>query len=169
MEKFLKGLLIGLSTVAVLGVIIVGVLIYQATNNRSEKTVADAESSLDTKVESDAKLEKKITEGNYIPKEDEFQWILHRMTHQKVAADEKDGATEMTPERIDELLKTLDETDYDNKDVYLEILNEWDKGKFENAVEAHNEILSLQGGTIGVATRLFTPEEEQEFIEQNFR
>lgn len=169
MEKFLKGLLICLSTVAVLGVIIVGVLIYQATSNGSEKAVADAETSLDTEIENDAELEKKITEGTYIPSEREFQWIVHRMTHQKVAADEKDGATEMTSERIDELLKTLDETDYDNKDVYLGILNEWDKGNFENAVEAHNEILSLQGGTLGVATRLFTPEEEQEFIEQNFR
>ena len=91
------------------------------------------------------------------------------MTHQKVAADEKDGATEMTPERIDQLLKTLDETNYVYKDTYLGILKEWDKGNFENAVEAHNEILSLQDGTIGVATRLLTPEEEQEFIEQNFR
>lgn len=157
MEKFLKGLLMGLSIVAVLGVIIVGVLIYQVTSNGSEKTVADAE------------LEKKITEGIYIPTEAEFQWIVHRMTHQKVAADEKDGATEMTPERIDQLLKTLDEADYVYKDVYLGILNEWDKGNFENAVEAHNEILSLQDGTVGVATRLLTPEEEQEFIEQNFR
>ncbi|WP_218011394.1 DUF6241 domain-containing protein [Bacillus sp. AFS076308] len=157
MEKFLKGLLMGLSIVAVLGVIIVGVLIYQVTSNGSEKTVADAE------------LEKKITEGIYIPTEAEFQWIVHRMTHQKVAADEKDGATEMTPERIDQLLKTLDEADYVYKDVYLGILNEWDKGNFENAVEAHNEILSLQDGTIGFATRLLTPEEEQEFIEQNFR
>ncbi|PFN80684.1 hypothetical protein COJ85_29795 [Bacillus sp. AFS076308] len=130
---------------------------YQVTSNGSEKTVADAE------------LEKKITEGIYIPTEAEFQWIVHRMTHQKVAADEKDGATEMTPERIDQLLKTLDEADYVYKDVYLGILNEWDKGNFENAVEAHNEILSLQDGTIGFATRLLTPEEEQEFIEQNFR
>ena len=169
MEKFLKGLLMGLSIVAVLGVIIVGVLIYQVTSNGSEKTVADAESSLNTEVKKDAELEKKITEGIYIPTEGEFQWIVHRMTHQKVAADEKDGATEMTPERIDGLLKTLDETDYVYKDVYLGILNEWDKGNFENAVEAHNEILSLQNGTIGVATRLLTPEEEQEFIEQNFR
>src|SRR5437763_390211 len=118
MEKFLKGLLIGLSTVAVLGIIIVGVLIYQATSNGSEKTVADAETSLDTEIENDAELEKKITEGIYIPSEREFQWIVHRMTHQKVAADEKDGATEMTPERIDKLLKTLDETDYVYKDVY---------------------------------------------------
>ncbi|WP_160725058.1 DUF6241 domain-containing protein [Bacillus sp. USDA818B3_A] len=169
MEKFLKGLLIGLSGVAVLGAIIVGVLIYQVTNNESEKTVAGAESSLGTKAENDAKLEKTITEGSYIPTEREFQWIVHRMTHQKVAADEKDGATEMTPERIDQLLKTLVETDYVYKDVYLGILNEWDKGYFENAVDAHNEILSLQDGTIGVATRLLTPEEEQEFIDQNFR
>ena len=169
MEKFLKGLLMGLSIVAVLGVIIVGVLIYQVTSNGSEKTVADTRSSLDTEVKNDAELEKEITEGIYIPTEKEFQWIVHRMTHQKVAADEKDGATEMTPERIDQLLKTLDEADYVYKDVYLGILNEWDKGNFENAVEAHNEILSLQNGTIGVATRLLTLEEEQEFIEQNFR
>ena len=170
MEKFLKGLLIGLSIIAVVGIIIVGVQIYQVTSsNGSGKTVAGTKSSFDTEVENDAELEKDITEGVYIPKENEFQWIVHRMTHQKVAADEKDGATEMTPERIDQLLKTLDETNYVYKDTYLGILKEWDKGNFENAVEAHNEILSLQDGTIGVATRLLTPEEEQEFIEKNFR
>ncbi|WP_142950750.1 DUF6241 domain-containing protein [Bacillus sp. AFS076308] len=159
--------LISVSIVAVLGIIIVGVLIYQATSNGYEE--AKAVYSLDTQTENEAELEEKITEGKYIPTEVEFQWIVHRMTHQKVAADMKDGATEMTPERIDELLKTLDETDYVHKDVYLRILDEWNEGNFENAVEAHNEILSLQNGSIGVATRLLTPEEEQEFIEQNFR
>ncbi|PFN80649.1 hypothetical protein COJ85_30015 [Bacillus sp. AFS076308] len=167
MEKFLNRFLISVSIVAVLGIIIVGVLIYQATSNGYEE--AKAVYSLDTQTENEAELEEKITEGKYIPTEVEFQWIVHRMTHQKVAADMKDGATEMTPERIDELLKTLDETDYVHKDVYLRILDEWNEGNFENAVEAHNEILSLQNGSIGVATRLLTPEEEQEFIEQNFR
>ena len=186
MEKFLNRFLISISIVACLGIIIVGVLIYQATSYGNEKAEAVASSDTnvenedvssldtpieneDTQIENEAELEEKITEGKYIPKEDEFQWIVHRMTHQKVAADMKDGATEMTPERIDELLKTLDETDYDYKDVYLRILNEWNEGNFENAVEAHNEILSLQNGSIGVATRLLTPEEEREFIEQNFR
>ena len=43
MEKFLKGLLMGLSIIAVVGVIIVGVLIYQVTiSNGSGKTVAGA-------------------------------------------------------------------------------------------------------------------------------
>ncbi|WP_223596757.1 DUF6241 domain-containing protein [Neobacillus bataviensis] len=168
MEKFLNRLLIGVSIVAVLGFIVVGVLIYQAmTSDGNEK--AEAKTLHDTEIDNEAELEAKITEGIYVPTEAEFQWIVHRMTHQKVAADIKDGSTEMTPERIGELLKTLDETDYIHEDVYLRILDEWNKGNFENAVEAHNEILSLQNGTIGVATRLFTPEEEQEFIEQNFR
>jgi hypothetical protein len=167
MEKFLNRLLIGVSIVGALGIIVVGVLIYQGmTSDGNEK--AGAETSLDPEIENEAELEAKISEGIYVPTEDEFQWIIHRMTHQKVAADIKDGSTQMTPERIDELLKTIDETDYFHEDVYLRILDEWNEGNFENAVEAHNEILSLQNGTIGVATRLLTPEEEQEFIEQNF-
>lgn len=167
MEKFLNRILIGVSIIAVLGIIVVGVLIYQAMTSHGNEKV-DAETSFDTKIEKEAELEAKITEGIYVPDEDEFQWIVHRMTHQKVAADIKDGSTEMTPERIDELLKTLDETDYVHEDVYLRVLDEWNEGNFENAVEAHNEILTLQNGTIGVATRLLTPEEEKEFIEQNF-
>ena len=168
MDKFLNRLLIGVSIVGVLGVIVVGVLIYQAmTSDWKEK--AGTDTSLDTEIENEAELEAKITEGIYVPTEREFQWIVHRMTHQKVVADIKDGSTEMTPERIDELLKTIDETDYVHEDVYIRILDEWNEGNFENAVEAHNEILSLQNGTIGVATQLLTPEEEQEFIEQNFR
>ncbi|WP_066253904.1 DUF6241 domain-containing protein [Neobacillus drentensis] len=168
MGKFLNRLLIGISIVGVLGVIVVGVLIYQAmTSDWKEKVGTEA--SLDTDIENEAELETKITEGIYVPTEAEFQWIVHRMTHQKVAADMKVGSTEMTRGRIDELLKTIDETDYVHEDVYLRFLDEWNEGNFENAVEAHNEILSLQTGTIGVATQLLTPEEEQEFIEQNFR
>lgn len=168
MEKFLNRLLIGVTIVGVLGFIVIGVLIYQATvTDRNEK--AEDQTTLNTEIENETELEAKITEGSYVPTEGEFQWIVHRMTHQKVAADIKDGATEMTPERIDELLKTLGETDYVHEDVYLRILSEWKEGKFENSVEAHNEILSLQNGNIGVATRLLTPEEEKDFIEQNFR
>jgi hypothetical protein len=168
MEKFLNRLLIGVSIVGVLGFIVVGVLIYQGmTSDGNEKT--EAKTSLDTEIENETELEAKITEGIYVPDEADFQWVVHRMTHQKVAAEIKDGSTEMTPERIEELLKTLDKTDYVHEDVYLRILDEWNEGNFENAVGAHNKILSLQNGTIGVATRLLTPEEEQEFIEQNFR
>jgi hypothetical protein len=168
MEKFLNRLLIGVSIVGVLGFIVIGVIIYQTiTSDGNEKV--EAKTSRDTETKNEAELEAKITEGIYVPTEDEFQWMVHRMTHQKVAADIKDGATEMTPERIDELLKTLEETDFVHENVYLRILDEWKEGNFENAVEAHNQILSLQNGTIGVATRLLTPEEEQQFIEQNFR
>jgi ABC-type transporter Mla subunit MlaD len=60
MEKFLNRILIGVSIVAVLGIIVVGVLIYQAmTSDGNEKV--EAETSFDTEIEKEAELEAKIT------------------------------------------------------------------------------------------------------------
>lgn len=96
-------------------------------------------------------------------KEKEFQQMLHAMTHSKVHAEVKWGLLEITDERIDEMLRTLDEENFVYEDLYREILNQWKEGDFSNAVEHHNEIWKLQGGkNTGKATRLLTPEEEKE-------
>jgi len=91
------------------------------------------------------------------------------MTHQKIYATEKWGSLEITAERIDEMLETLENTEFENAEFYREALTAWDEGDFSNAVYVHNEIWGIQGGTIGKALRLLTSEKEQEFIEDNFR
>ena len=100
--------------------------------------------------------------------EAEFMRNLHYMTHQKVYANEKWGSLEITGERIETMLKALDEEDYENESFYREALNEWSKGNFNNAVEVHNKIWSMQGGTIGKAKRLLSEREEKAYREANF-
>ncbi|MGB8001062.1 MAG: DUF6241 domain-containing protein [Anaerobacillus sp.] len=108
-----------------------------------------------------------------IPSENKFQDYIHGMTHQKVVADKKWGIYQISEERIDNMLQVLDnikgtKDEYKHFDFYLETLKEWDKGNFGNAVDVHNYIWNLNGGTIGKAKRLMTTEEEQEYIEETY-
>ncbi|MEQ2468014.1 DUF6241 domain-containing protein [Niallia sp. CLA-SR-H024] len=91
------------------------------------------------------------------------------MTHQKVRADEKWGAVQMTAERIDMLYNIVKYSTYENKDTLLGILSKWKAGDFRTADEDHNALWRLQDGTIGKATGILSEEEEQEFIEKTFK
>lgn len=96
---------------------------------------------------------------------------VHKMTHQKVKAEQKWGSSEITKDKVLTLynvIKNKHFKKYDEKELLLEILEPWTKGDFSNAVTAHNQIWSVQDGTIGKATRLLTPEEEKDYIEENF-
>lgn len=95
---------------------------------------------------------------------------IHTMTHQKVHSEFKQGAFEMNEENINALLLALDRSESNDEiKYYKEVLNKWKDGDFSNAVEVHNKLWLEQGGTIGKAERLLTPEEEQDFVERNFR
>ncbi|WP_045522770.1 DUF6241 domain-containing protein [Neobacillus niacini] len=98
------------------------------------------------------------------------QLAIHKMSHQKVLAKKKWGALPLTPERVKRLIQVVEENrrEYANADLYLEILYEWEKDYFVNVIIAHNEIWDLQGGTIGRAYEIASPEEEMEFIQENF-
>ncbi|PSL24014.1 hypothetical protein B0H99_12724 [Planomicrobium soli] len=102
--------------------------------------------------------------------EKRIQKYLHLMTHQKVAAKDKWGAIEMTPQNIENLMTIIktNENYYQYADYYLEVLTQWQKGDFANAVEVHNYIWKLNGGTVGRATGLLDAEEEQAFISNHF-
>lgn len=108
-----------------------------------------------------------------IPKESKFQDYIHGMTHQKVVAKDKWGIYQISEERIDNMLEVLEKVqgtneEYKYQDFYVETLEEWDEGDFSNAVEVHNYIWDLNGGTIGKAKRLMTTEEEQKYIDQTY-
>ena len=102
--------------------------------------------------------------GAYFSEQD-LRVIMHEMSHQKVHAEEKWGKRLMEPETVELLYKMLDNYEYHHEEFYREVLSEWRAGNFENAVEHHNELWSLEDGTIGRATRLLTPEEEQIYID----
>jgi hypothetical protein len=92
---------------------------------------------------------------------------MNEMCHQKVVANDKWGAVEMNKENIHKLQKAA-KSEIGNEEV-IEILNKWDQGDFSDIVSDHNEILGIQGGTIGEATGVMTEQEEKDFIENNFR
>lgn len=104
-----------------------------------------------------------------IKSEENFMDILHHMTHQKVHAEDKWGAVEITDERIELMLEIAENSNFTHRNFYMETLTEWQNGDFSNAVEVHNYIWELQNGNIGRALRLFTEEEEQQYIEKYFR
>lgn len=93
--------------------------------------------------------------------------VMNQMCHQKVIANDKWGAVEMNKENIRKVQKAA-KSEIGEERV-TEILNDWAKGDFSHIVEDHNEILGMQGGTIGEATGTMTKEQEQQFIENNFR
>jgi hypothetical protein len=102
--------------------------------------------------------------------ENSVQQAIHNMSHQKVLANKKWGALPLTPERVKRLLQVVEanKEKYGNADLYLNILRSWDKGNFDHVVNNHNAIWSLQGGTVGKANGIASPEEEMEFIQENF-
>lgn len=102
------------------------------------------------------------------PPEEEIEQILHEMTHQKVVASEKWGATQITQNRIDELIAIVEEGTYFHEDFYLDTLNAWKEGDFTNAVDVHNTIWEWQGGNVGRATGLLSNEDEEKFIRKHF-
>ncbi|WP_059104271.1 DUF6241 domain-containing protein [Shouchella shacheensis] len=94
---------------------------------------------------------------------------VHYMSHQKVEADEKWTNLEATPERIEEVYDKIKDISHPKAEELKELIEPWLEGDFSNAVEVHNTVWGWEGGTVGEATRLLTEEEEEQFIEENFR
>ncbi|NYE03570.1 hypothetical protein F4694_000289 [Bacillus niacini] len=114
----------------------------------------------------------KVTEEYETMTNAELIQEVHNMTHQKVEADKKWGASEITADKVQTLFNVIKNKDFQNgstKDMLLAILEPWIRKDFSNAVSAHNRIWSSQNGNIGKATRLLTPQEELEYIENQFR
>lgn len=103
--------------------------------------------------------------------EQQFQLRLHQMTHQKVVADEKRGAVEMTPKTIENMLEvvTANQDVYDRAFFYELEFNAWQNGEFSNSAEFHNVIWKLQNGVDGEATGLMTEKQEAHFVKTHFR
>lgn len=117
-----------------------------------------------------AQSEEPKVSGEAGMEEAQVQEYLHHMTHQKVEADEKWGAVKVTPENIESLLEivTANQDMYEHGEYYVTVLEQWKTGDFNNAVDVHNFVWKLKGGTIGHATRLLNKAEEQIFIEERF-
>ena len=94
--------------------------------------------------------------------------VMHKMTHQKVRSAEKWGAIPMSENTINQVIDVLSQGQFNNKDELLEIMNKWKNGNFTQIDLDHNYFWNLQGGTVGKAYGTLNPEEEAEFIKNNF-
>jgi hypothetical protein len=115
----------------------------------------------------------KGTVGKIFPlnmNEEEIQYAIHHMSHQKVKSDKKWGHLQITPERIERLIEVVQANgeEYDHSSIYINILNQWKENDFSSAVSDHNKIWKLQEGNTGEAKRLLSVKEEREYIEKHF-
>lgn len=127
------------------------------------KTPAEEERLEQTGYIGGSQLDRNMLESEY-----EVYNVMHQMTHQKVKADDKWGAIPMTKENIDAVHKALNDSQFTYKKDLLQIIEKWQNNDFSAADEDHNFFWKLQGGNVGKAYGLLSPEEEQEFIKNNF-
>ncbi|WP_033542103.1 DUF6241 domain-containing protein [Planococcus sp. CAU13] len=174
MKSILKVLLISVVVLAVLGG--AGYWFVQSLAVKDEDKISaiveELEQVEDGTVQAasgSAKETEELAEGGL--EETQLQTYLHRMTHQKVTADKKFGAIEMSEANISNLLKIVEVNYnyYEHSEFYEEMLTAWQNGNFSNAVNVHNTIWKWHNGNVGRATGLMTPEQEAEYVEKHFR
>jgi Na+-transporting methylmalonyl-CoA/oxaloacetate decarboxylase gamma subunit len=100
--------------------------------------------------------------------ETEVVAVMHKMTHQKVRAEEKIGAIPMVDDTINQVHDIVSNSVFKNKEKMLEIVKKWKNGRFDTINLDHNFFWELQGGTVGKAYGVLSPTEEKEFIKNNF-
>jgi len=91
-----------------------------------------------------------IFDGNH--SETEIQNTIHQMANSIVIATEKWGEIKITQKKIDKLIIEIEESNYRNKETYLDILNRWKDGDFTRAMYDHNEVWHMLNGSVGEAT-----------------
>lgn len=122
-------------------------------------------------VDAQEKLKLYDKHHNMVIKEKRVQQMLHRMTHQKVAARVKNGGIPMTKENIKVLITIVKNSDFKHKKEYLNILNEWNNNNFNNIVEQHNLLRELQKSNLNgdtIAYSKVSKSTEKEFIIKNY-
>ena len=95
--------------------------------------------------------------------------VMHKMTHQKVRAQEKWGAIPMSPQIINEVHHIINKSTFENKDTMLEMTTAWKNRDFSSIVKHHNFFWKLHEGTVGKAYGTLSEAEETEFINNHFK
>lgn len=79
---------------------------------------------------------------------------MHRMSNTLIVSDMIWGQQEITKTRVDELIREVGQSDFDDRDKLLSILDNWSKQDFSHAVDEHNYLWGKLNGNIGKATGL---------------
>ncbi|CAM3629870.1 DUF6241 domain-containing protein [Mesobacillus zeae] len=152
-----------------------------------EKQVQEKSADIDTPKEVDSDIPKEITkeviaeqtaaiggiqydlEISENPTQEEIVVIMHKMTHQKVMAEDKWGAIPMTPDTINKVLEAVNANNFTIKADLLRILEKWKRSDFDTIDLDHNYFWEHQGGTVGKAYGKLNSSEEADFIKNNFQ
>jgi hypothetical protein len=100
--------------------------------------------------------------------EGEIIEIMHKMTHQKVKAEDKWGAIPMSDHTVSQVLEFLQKSNFASKEDLIDIAEKWKNGDFQTVDYDHNYFWQWQGGTVGRAYGIMSSAEEEEFIKNNF-
>ncbi|MRH44172.1 hypothetical protein GH741_16135 [Aquibacillus halophilus] len=162
-------------------VLVIGLIIWKTGSNVEEPVEISEEEleeiqeeQVDIQASNEENFENETTPADELKKyetmsNDSILQEIHKMTHQKVMAKHKWGSVEITRQRVEKIYAEIEKKeDFQNQAVILNLLSPWLEGNFDNAVEVHNQVWSIQDGTIGKASRLLTPEEEREYINKHF-
>ena len=124
-----------------------------ADENSLDASTADENvSSTDIMHESSLKAAAPSTAASlYQRSETDIYKELHSMANTEIVADEIWGEIEITDEKVDALITEISDSSFTDKDILLEMLNNWKKRNFTNAVEEHNYLWDQLGGTVGEA------------------
>ncbi|MGX6446146.1 DUF6241 domain-containing protein [Neobacillus sp. K501] len=163
--------------VIVVAACITGIYYYWSSEDERAR-IAEIDSKTSSEVQDE--IEKSFTSQTPQATKEKYETFsegqliqeVHDMSHQKVHADQKWGASEITEDKVLLLIEAIKSTQFEKestKDMLLATLESWSVGNFSNAVKDHNLIWAYQKGNVGKATRLLTPQEELQYIEEKFR
>jgi hypothetical protein len=81
---------------------------------------------------------------------------MHEMANTKIVAEDGLiwGEIQPTEEEVSSLIQKVTNSNYEDKDKLLEILNRWKSGDFSNCVDEHNFMWKKLGGQVGKASKL---------------
>ncbi len=130
-------------------------------NNSNETTESQEQTNEMNEVTYDLKLKES-------PRESEIIQLMHNMTHQKVKADKKWGATPMIPDTINQIYEVISNSDFSRKEDLLAIAERWKNGDFSRVDDDHNYFWNYQNGTVGKARGILSEEEERKYIIKKF-
>ncbi|MFC5464779.1 DUF6241 domain-containing protein [Lederbergia graminis] len=171
-------IIILVTVLCILFVVIAFITFFYLQNNKSTVTIMekqvvvsdkDSETATVLQIQEEEREETVEEEFPINMHENRVQTAIHRMSHQKIRADEKWGFLPLTDERVQRLIEVVEANDYKHSETYMAILKRWERHDFSQADKDHNAIWTIQNGTIGKATGLLTIEEEKAFIRKHFK
>ena len=152
-------------------ILILGIGTLVIFNQKSEETV-ETEKEIEEPISYESDSEDYVNPFGYTVGKERLEDVhflnyIHKMSHQKVEAEDKWDYFRITDERIEWLYDALVQTqeDLEHESFYRDILDRWIVGDFSRVDKDHNAVWEIQGGTYGEATGILSTEEEKEFIE----